>query len=330
MHRLSNQEKREFYSGLARLLRSGASLPKAIDVLARDAPKRIAAFLRALNEHIDRGEPLGDALLQLRPKVSELEASIITAAGASGKLDRGCDQLARYFDALARSRSDMLSRIAYPAVMLVLTIFVVNIRYAISGGATAYLVAVIKPLILISALIGMIWILWQALIEAARHNVLADLLVRRVPVVGAVRDRFAYARFFATLDAQLESGLNVWDAFANAARTSDSARIINAAREAMPALRDGESLGEVLASKKVIPAEDMRAFRVAEQAGELDDELTQLALRSEERAVAALTRWSEWLPRMIYGGVLIYSAMQIFQWYQSYLNTVSSYDPFSN
>jgi len=300
-------------------MRSGSALPTALELLARDTPRGLGDFVRALNERIKQGEPLGEALLQQRPRVTELEASIITAASRGGRLDRGCDQLARYFDALERARMEMRGGMAYPLVMLHLTIFVVKLMVLLSHGVGPYLLATLEPLASIYALAAGIWLVWRALAEAARSNVAADNLIRKIPGIGPIREKFALARFFATLDAQLEAGLNMWDAFANAARTSDSGRIITAAREAMPMLQAGERLSEVLAARKVIPAEYARSFRVAEQAGELDAELTVLAQRSEDLAVAALKRWSEWLPRLLYGGVMIYAVYQIVAWYAGYV-----------
>jgi type IV pilus assembly protein PilC len=327
VQRLSIQEKRDFYSGLARLMRSGGALPTALDLLARDAPRHLAAFLRELNDRVKQGEPLGDAMLAQRPSVTELESAIISAAGRSGRLDRGCDQLARYFEALVRARSEMRSRMAYPVIMLHLAIVALNIQHLLNGSLISYLLHIAGPLAIIYAIVALIWLGWRALLEAARHSVLADSIARRVPGVGPIREKFAQARFFSTLDAQLEAGLNVWDAFANAARTSDSARIINAARQAMPSLQSGASLSDVLATAKVIPIDYIRSFRVAETAGELDAELVVLAQRSEDLAVAALSRWSEWFPRVMYTMVLLYSGYMIIQWYQGYLTSVTQMDP---
>ena len=221
----------------------------------------------------------------------------------------------------------MMSRMTYPLVMLNLTVFVVKIQMLLTNGVNDYLWATLQPLATIYALAAGVWLCWQALIEAARTNVVADKLLRRIPGVGPIREKFALARFFATLDAQLEAQVNIWDAFANAAKTSDSARMLVAAREAMPMLQAGERLSEALAAKKVIPEDYVRSFRVAEQTGELDAELTFLATRSEELAVAALNRWSEWLPRLMYTGVLIYAGYQIVQWYAAYLAPLKDFPP---
>jgi type II secretory pathway component PulF len=328
VHRLTVREKREFYAGLARLIRSGTALTSALDMLARDTPRGLGDFLRALNVRIKQGAPLGEALLQLRPKVTELEASIVTASSRSGRLDRGCDQLARYFDALGRARGEVMSRSTYSIVMLHVTIFVVKLTLLLGPGLGAYLRAVLGLLAIIYAVGAGIWLGWRALADAARTNVAVDKALRRIPGLGPIREKFALARFFATLDAQLEAQVNIWDAFANAAKTSDSARIITAAREAMPMLQSGERLSETLARKKVIPEEYVRSFRVAEETGELDVELTALAQRSEELALAALNRWSEWLPRMIYVGMLVFAAWQIVEWYAGYMDSVSKIDPF--
>jgi len=323
---LSVREKREFYAGLARLIRSGTSLPAALDLLARDTPRRLARFLRALNARITAGEPLGDALLQQRPRVTELEASIVTAASRGGRLDRGCDQLARYFEAIERARGELWKRMGYPLLVMNAGPFIVNAKTWFLTGAAAFLIEALKPLVLIYAVAAALWIGWSVMTEAARSSVTADRLLAFIPGIGPVREKFALARFFATLDAQLEAGVNIWEAFANAARTSDSARIITAARQAMPMLQSGERLSEALAQKKVIPSEYVRSFRVAEQTGELDKELVLLAERTEKAAIAALDRWSEWLPRVLYGMVMMYVVYQVIVLYQGYLQQVGKFN----
>jgi len=328
VQQLSIREKREFYAGLARLMRSGTALPSALELLARDTPRRLGDFLRALNERIKQGEPLGDALLRQRPKVSDLEASIVEASSRSGHLDRGCDQLARYFEALERARGEMLSRMAYPVVMLNLAVFMLKAQLLLTVGTGAYIAAVVEEFVVIYAVVAVLWLAWKALSGAARRDVTAERLLNRIPGLGSIREKFALARFFATLEAQLDAQVNMWDALANAAKTSDSARIIRGAREAIPLMRDGERLSEALAARKVIPDEFVRTFRVAEQAGELDAELTQMARQSEEMAVASLSRWSEWLPKLIYGCVLLSIGWQIVQWYSGYLGALKV-DPFS-
>ncbi len=46
--------------------------------------------------------------------------------------------------------------------------------------------------------------------------------------------------------------------------------------------------------------------------------------------MAALNRWSEWLPRMIYVGVLVYAGWQIVQWYSAYLDQCKEFDRLGN
>lgn len=308
---------------MARLIRSGTPIPTALELLARDTPRGVARFLRELNDRIKAGEPLGEAMLKQRPHVTELEASIITAATRSGRLDHGCEQLSRYFDALVRARSEMLSRMGYPIVMLHLAAFLLNVQYVNLNAMGPYFAKVAETLVPLYALAFGIWFAWNAVVEAARTNVTADRILRLIPGIGPIREKFALARFFSTLDAQLEAGLNVWDSFANAAKTSDSARIISAARQGMPMLRAGGTLSEVLSAKDVLPVEYIRSFRVAEKAGELDSELTNLAKRSEELAVAALVRWSEWLPRVMYSMVVFYIGWLIVRWYTGYLGSIT-------
>jgi type IV pilus assembly protein PilC len=325
VHGLSIREKREFYSGLARLIRSGTALPNALELLSRNTPRRVGKLLRALNDRVKNGESLGDAMLRQGARITPLEASIVGASAQAGRLDKGCDQLARYYDSLDRARREITGRMAYPMVMLVFIVCFIKIQLLFTVGAAAYFKAESVQFIYFTAFFVALWLIWMSVAEASRHNVMVERLVRAIPGLGPIRERFAHARFFATLDAQLDARVNIWDALANAARTSDSAKIINGARAALPMLQSGERLSEALAAARVLPDEYLRAFRVAEQSGELDAELTDLAQRTEELAVTALNRWSEWLPRMIYGGALLYGGYQIIQMYAGYLQQLQSF-----
>ncbi|MGA3171750.1 MAG: type II secretion system F family protein [Chthoniobacteraceae bacterium] len=328
MNRLTIGEKHEFYAGLARLVRSGNPLPSALDLLERNSSRGLRGFLRDMNARVKQGEPLGDALLQMRPAISDLEAGIIGAAGRSGKLDHGCEQLSRYFESLDRARKQIIARSMYPLVMLHLIIpmaafGIVRIESLMQMPGTSYVWLILIPFAVLYGAAAALWLLWRALSSAARSSAAADTFLSRIPGLGAVRDKFALARFFTTLEAQLEAQVNVWDAFASAAKTSDSGRIIAAARQAMPMLQSGERLGEALAMKNVIPEEYINSFRIAEQAGELDAELSLLAQRSEENAIAVLDRWSEWLPKIIYVGVLLCGASLIVIFYSKYFGGIT-------
>jgi type II secretory pathway component PulF len=81
-------------------------------------------------------------------------------------------------------------------------------------------------------------------------------------------------------------------------------------------LQGGERLSEAFSREKVLPAEYIRTFRVAEAAGEMDAELTLLATRSEELAVAALNKWSRILPGMVYAMAVCYVGYVVFMFYK--------------
>jgi type II secretory pathway component PulF len=316
----SIRDKREFYSHLAQLMRSGSALPTALDLLARDASSSMARFLGALRDRLNAGAPLGEAILSQH--VTAMESSIIAAAERSGHLDRGCEQLARYFGALVKARGEVWKRMLYPLVMLHVCVLMMKVSLFFTASAAAFLIAVLKPLAEIYLIVGAVWLWWFILNEAARTNAAADTFLSLIPGLGGVRRKFALARFFATLDTQLDAAVNIWDAFANAARASDSARIVAGARAAMPELQRGEKLSEALSRHKVIPVEQLRAFRVAEQTGSLVEQLTDLAQRAEAEAVATLDRWAEWLPRILYALVLFYCGWQIVSYYAGYMQTV--------
>jgi type II secretory pathway component PulF len=121
---------------------------------------------------------------------------------------------------------------------------------------------------------------------------------------------------------QLDAGVNVIDSLLAAARASRSASIRGAVQQSIPELRDGAQVGPLLARTGVFPDDTMRAIQIAEDTGDLDVVLEQLATEHQADGLRRLSTVSEWVPRMVYLGVVVFVAWQVISGYRSYLETV--------
>jgi type IV pilus assembly protein PilC len=304
---LSLREKQSLYHSLGQLLRSGVPLPGALKSLAQTSGGSQRRLIRRLNDAINGGKTMGEAIAAQRPEVSELEIGVITAGEKSGRLEYGMAQLAEYHAAFATAREGILKKCAYPAFVLHFGIFLFPLKSLIvSGDVTAYLRETFGVLALIYGIMLVLYLLIPLVRDFGSQSAALDSLLRLIPRIGKLRRAFATSRFCATYGMQLDAGINVIDALEAAQRASLSGVVRSAIRRALPEVRNGIQVGPLLASSGAFPEPMTRAFCVGEQTGELDQELARMAAEYQQEALARLETLAEWLPRLFYVGILLY------------------------
>ena len=320
---LSLREKQSLYHSLGQLLRSGVPLPGALANLAQTGRGSQRRLLVRLHKAIADGRTVGEALAAERPAVSEMEVGIVSAVERAGRMEQGMAQLATYFEALAVAREGILKKCAYPAFVLHFGIIILSLpTLFLGGGLAAYLRQTGGVLALVYGTALVIALLVPLLRDTGAHSAALDSLMRMLPLMGKIRRAFAVARFCATYEMQLNAGINVIDALQAAQRASRSGLIRMAAQRAIPEVRNGAQVGSLLAASGAFPEPMTRAFCVAEQTGELDQELARLAADYQAEALSRLENAAEWLPRLFYIAILLYVGYGIVSGYQKYLQEV--------
>jgi type IV pilus assembly protein PilC len=319
---LSYRAKQSFYHHLAQLLRSGVSFPSALDKLALTFRGPLRRTIEQLRKQLTAGSTISEAFTGSRPAVSALEASVVGAADRSGRLEHGLKQLSDSFGALAQARSTVITKSLYPLFVLHFGIFAMALPVLFTEGLEPYLRATGPTLLVVYGIFAALALLGPALRDAGSTSATADRLLRRVPLIGKVRRAFALARFCLVYDLQLGSGVNVMDALSTAGKASRSGMIFQATERALPEVRSGAQVGPLLASSGAFPEEMMRGFLVAEETGELDQELTRMAAEYQGEALRRLEIAAEWISKMIYVAVVLYVAWVIISGYQKALQPV--------
>ena len=254
-----------------------------------------------------------------------MERSTIMALERTGRLEHGFAQLGRYFQAFATARKEMLQRSGYPIVVLHLGLLLANLPLLFTQpGPQAYLQRTGFLFFLLYGVVAIIALAIPLLRDAGTSSPTIDRLLRVIPIVGKMRRSFTLARFFGTYDLQLDAGVNVMDALQAAARASRSASIRQAVNHAVPHVRDGSQVGPLLAQSGAFPEDSMRALQIAEDTGELDTVLTELAEEHQANGLHGLAILSEWIPRGIYLMVCAFVAWQVISSYRNYLNAIMS------
>lgn len=317
-------EKARLFHELSRLVRSGTAFPKAIATLAGLSRGQVRASLLRIRDALEHGASVGESLVAGTPLISPLEACVLTATDRAGRLDTGLEHASEYHAAIAAARASIRSRLAYPAFIIHFALFVlpVPILFTENGGLVPFLKTV-------GLAIGGLWLclfsigaIVRALLAAADNGVVPDRLLRAMPLFGAMRRDLAIARFCSAYHMQLDAGVNVLASLEMSGAASGSAIFREAVACAMSDVRDGGQVGPALEKTRAFPTTFIRAFTVGEQTGELDRELQRLG---DERRVAAMRRLetiAEWLPRLIYVGVICYVGWRIISAYAGHLHDV--------
>jgi len=326
------REKQSLYHHIGRLLRSGITFGKALESLSKTSRGRAKKVVLKLKQGIADGQTIAEAFAQQRPAVSEMEVGIISAVERTGRLEHGFAQLSEYFGALDQARLNIIKTTAYPIFVLFLGVLVLNLKVFLvvmfKGGAIQDAVHAYVRYTLISfgviVCAGLaIFFISRFLNKVATRNAMVDGFLLRVPLFGKMRRAFAMSRFCATFDMQLDASVNILDGLEAAERASQSGMIRAAVETGLPKLRDGIQPSQLFAESKAFPDDMVQAYAVAEESGELEEELKRMAVEYRAESFSRLEILVEWIAKLLYFGVVVYVAYGIISLYSTYLNAVT-------
>ena len=313
--RLPPRDNQTFYHSLAQLVRSGVDLPGALAKLQTATRGRRRSLLRGLQSALRDGHTIGEAFAG-QPLVSPLEAQVVAASAAGGRLETGFERLAEYYGAAADAAATLRKRLAYPVYVLHFSVFAMAAPKLFTAGADAFLKETVSILGSIYALAALAWILWTCLRDAGSTGALTDKLLRALPLVGKTRRHFAVARFCMIYELQLGAGINVLDALNTAGKASRSGWILNVVAGILPKVRAGSQVGPLLAASGAFPEDVTRGIMMGEDLGRLDQELQRLAATAQAEGLSSLKSASFWIYQMLYLATLLSVAYRIIQGFQ--------------
>ena len=305
--RISRTELATFLADLAALYDAGVPLRRALDVLANGASTaRASQLAQLMAERLDAGSDFGRATRVQDSTDIVFAAELARAGETSGKLG---DSL-RFAAELLRRQSEFARRIsnalAYPAFLVILSVFAVIALTAFAGPAIAPLLedapnppqgltmilaageALQRDGLLIAGIAIAAIIL---LVVASRRSPLREMLAAvraRAPFLGSIVRDINCGAFSRTLGALLSGGAPATVAIDLASNTVPNSTWRRRFNAAASALRDGRTIAAALASLPDASPEIARLARVGEQSGALGEMLTRAGNIALERALRRL------------------------------------------
>ena len=128
------QELATFTQQLANLLKSGMPLTVALNSMTHLVSKGISADVsKELRQDVMEGRSLSDAMAKQPRIFSDLYINMVRAGESSGALVEVLRRMADHFERRAEFRSSILTSLAYPVLLLLITIAVVVFLVGLGG-----------------------------------------------------------------------------------------------------------------------------------------------------------------------------------------------------
>lgn len=294
----------ELYHQTGTMLGSGLTLPRTLELI-RDAPPA-ASFRPHLNRvlaDLRQGATFSEALANVRGWLPDLDIALIAAGEQSGRLDACCLRLATYYKDRARLLRAIFADLAYPVFLLLLVLLIFPpgalARLVWQGDVAGFLI----PKLQILAAVALIQVLLLALNrtgQASGFRRAWEEVLHAIPIFGRARRSMALARLTLALEALLNAGVNILDAWPLAAAASGSPTLEAAAARARERMVAGETPGEAIAREAAFPAKFTSLYRSGELSGRLDQSLAYLHADYADEAARLYKRLAEWTPRLVF------------------------------
>lgn len=331
--RIRRQDLSVFTSQFANLIESGLTITQALNILSQQtANPALKAVISGMEEQIKDGATLSKALSAYPRQFSQFYCSIVNAGEISGALETTLSHLADFSEQEEKIRSDVLSALTYPALILsvgIITIYIL-LTYAVPQLTSMFtetgetLPLATQILINISnTLKAYGWLILLAGFSAvfafkrarnSKERFVLDRIFLNLPVMGKIILKSEISRFMRTLSLLLESGVTILASLDAVTNTVTNTVLKEEIQKASKGIKDGESLSSALKKSEYFPVYAVNIISVGEESGTIEKSLKRIAGSYEQelnRLIRTLTSLLEPVMILVMGLVVafIVSAM---------------------
>ncbi|HEY2953569.1 MAG TPA: type II secretion system F family protein [Verrucomicrobiae bacterium] len=310
------QRRAELYHQLSQLLAAGIGLMQALETLRRSPPDRsFREPLARMHDQLTRGSTFGDALAGVGVWTPSFDVALLRAGEQSGRLPACFKLLADYYNERAQLARQVLQDMAYPLFLFHFAIFLGPFPALItSGNVPAYAgqtLGILVPLhaavfLLLYAAQGKHGESWRSHIESC---------TRRLPILGTARRSLALSRLAAALEALINAGVSIIDAWELAASASGSPALRRAVLAWKPRVLAGATPAQVVNGCTEFPELFANLYHTGEISGKLDETLDRLSALYREEGSRKLRQFAAWTPKLVYFAVVIMIAWRVVSFY---------------
>ena len=317
----------EFYHQLAAMQAAGLSLVQSLEQLRDNPPAR--SFRRPTIRILDglqRGLTFSESLALLGTWLPSFDLALISAGEQGGRLDASCRLLAEYYQNRAELARTMIADLLYPFFLLHAAVLLVPFaQFFLTGDWRSYARQTLGFLVPVYGAIFLLLLACQGRNGESWRSAI-ERLTQPIPVLGRARRSLALARLTAALEALLNAGVLMVNAWSLAAAASGSPALRRAVARWTPLLHAGNPPGDLLPKTPEFPQMFTNLYRTGEVSGSIDGTLKRLRAYYEDESRRKLKALCQWVPRIIYLIMVAYIAMHIVNFWVGYYNGILATD----
>jgi type IV pilus assembly protein PilC len=330
-----------FSRQLATMLDSGVPLVQGFDIIGRGHENpAMQELLMGIKADVEGGTSLSEALAKYPLYFDALYCNLVTAGEQAGVLDTLLDKIATYKEKTESIKKKIKKAMFYPAAVVVvafivtaiLLIFVVPQFESLFKGFGADLPAFTMFVLNLSEAFQQYWYMifggvaavGVAFVQGKRRspafNHFLDRLSLRLPIVGNILTKAAYARFARTLATMFAAGVPLVEALESVAGATGNIVYEKAVLAMRDQVSSGQQLQLTMKQTNLFPNMMVQMVAIGEEAGSLDTMLSKVADFYEEEVDNAIDSLSSLLEPLIMailgilvGGLVIAMYLPIFK-----------------
>jgi type IV pilus assembly protein PilC len=295
--KVSRKEIMHFSRQLSVFVEAGIPIMEALELISEEtADKLLKKVLLDMVAELQAGDTFASAAASHPEAFPRYYVAVLESAELTGTLDTVLLELATYLETDIEARSAVTSALIYPsvvAVMAVVTViilatFVLPKFRTFFASLNAKLPLPTRMLLSMSAFISTWWWAIAAIILVAVVSFVAlrrskqgrawlDSVLLKLPVAGSLLQAAIVERVCRVLASLVTAGVDLPRAMSVTAEASNNAVYTEGLNHIREQMMEGAGLAQPLAETKLFPAAARQMFRVGEETGTLDKQLSTAA-----------------------------------------------------
>jgi type II secretory pathway component PulF len=319
----------EFYFQMNAMVRAGLPVVSALENLEQKPPglgfrKPIGRILK----EIRNGSTFSGALATTGNWLPPFDLALIDAGERSGRIDETFKSLADYYQSTARLIRQIVAKLLYPVGLLhfALIIFPIdklkNLIFA-QNGLSEFLLQkawVFGP-VYVAIIVGI------KLMQSTRFNfwrATIERILSMIPVIGGARRALALARLSSALEALVNAGVGMPEAWAMSGSASGSPALKRITAAWRPQIESGNCTpSELLERTSYFPNVFASIYKTGEVSGQIDDALIRLRTYYQEESQRKLDMFTKALVTIVVLGVMGTIGYFIVSFYSEHFKGIS-------
>jgi len=330
-----------FSRQLATMMTAGIPLVQSFDIVgAGHENPAMQKLILAIKADVEGGTTLHEALAKHPLHFDDLFVSLVAAGEQAGALETLLDKIATYKEKTEAIKKKIKKALFYPAAVVVvavvvtaiLMIYVIPEFESLFQGFGADLPAFTRMVIDISkfvqswgwllllAVVGGIWGFFQAKKRNRGIQHAFDRIMLKLPILGAILNKSAIARYSRTLSTTFAAGVPLVEALGSVAGACGNIVYESAVLKMRDEVATGQRLQRAMENTNLFPNMVNQMIAVGEESGSLDAMSAKVADFYEEEVDNAVDSMSSLLEPLIMailgvlvGGLVIAMYLPIFK-----------------